>query len=71
MSTPLTHPYPSHGTFATGGCDGGVSLWDGQAKKKLAQLPRMPTSIASLAFNHDGSLLAIACSYTFEQGDKE
>ena len=24
--------------------------------------------IACLAFNHDGTKLAIACSYTFEQG---
>ena len=31
----------------------------------------LPLSIASLAFNHDGSLLAIASSYTFEEGEKD
>lgn len=29
------------------------------------------TSIASLAFNYDGSLLAVAASYTYEEGEKE
>jgi cell cycle arrest protein BUB3 len=38
------------GTFATGGCDGIVNLWDGENKKRLSQLPPYPTSIASLAF---------------------
>ena len=27
-------------------------------------------SIAALAFNHDGSQLVIASSYTFEEGEK-
>ena len=98
------------GTFATGGCDGGVGefkrlrysllivppeahpdssrfsfshessgflltlltvLWDGNHKKKLTALPSFPTSISALAFNYDGSELAIASSYTFEEGDRE
>ena len=40
-------------------------------KKKLFSLPKFPTSIAALAFNHDGSELAIASSYTFEEGERE
>lgn len=40
-------------------------------KKKLMSLPRFPTSIAALAFNWDGSELAIASSYTFEEGERE
>jgi len=40
-------------------------------KKKLTILPSFPTSIAALAFNHDGSELAIASSYTFEEGERE
>lgn len=63
--------HPVHGTFATGGCDGIVNIWDGAAKKRLCQLHRYPTSIASVAFNSDGSLLAIASSYTFEEGQKD
>eukprot|EP01132_Coremiostelium_polycephalum_P004005 gene4005-5008_t len=63
--------HPIHGTFATGGCDGNVYLWDGQNRKRLFFLKRFPTSISSMAFNSDGSLLAIASSYTFEEGEKD
>lgn len=48
-----------------------VNVWDGQNKKRLAQILKYPTSVAALAFNPDGSLLAVASSYTFEAGDKE
>uniref|UniRef100_A0A7R9UC44 Mitotic checkpoint protein BUB3 n=1 Tax=Pinguiococcus pyrenoidosus TaxID=172671 RepID=A0A7R9UC44_9STRA len=63
--------HPLFGTFATGGCDGGVSIWDGANKRRIIGLKNFPTSIASLAFNQDGTLLAIASSYTFEQGEIE
>ena len=56
---------------AGGGSDGGVSLWDGAHKKRLAQLQPFPTSVAALAFNTDGSKLAIASSYCFEEGEKD
>jgi len=59
------------GTFATGGCDGYVNVWDGEHKKRLCQLHKYPSSIAALAFSEDGSMLAIASSYTFEEGEKE
>jgi len=62
--------HPIHGTFVTGGCDGVVNAWDGLRKKRISQLPSYPTSIASLAFNKDGSLLAVAASYTFEEGQQ-
>ncbi|KAI4880734.1 hypothetical protein NFI96_004430 [Prochilodus magdalenae] len=58
-----------HNTFATGGSDGFVNIWDPFNKKRLCQFHRYPTSIASLAFSNDGSLLAIASSYMQEQGD--
>ena len=60
--------HPIHGTFATGGCDGFVYTWDGNAKKRLAHFARYPTSVASIDFSADGSLLAVAASYTFEKG---
>eukprot|EP00116_Pleurobrachia_bachei_P011159 sb/3471421/ len=60
-----------YNTFATGGCDGFVNIWDSANKKRLCQLRKMPTSIASLCFNQDGTMLAIASSYTFELGDME
>jgi len=63
--------HPTYGTFASGGCDGFVNIWDGDNKKRLCQFRKYPTSIASLAFNRDGTRLAIASSYTFEEGDKD
>ena len=55
-----------HNTFATGGSDGFVNIWDGYNKKRLCQFHRFPTSIASLSFSADGTVLAIACSYMYE-----
>ena len=63
--------HPQFGTFATGGCDGLVNIWDGANRKRIHQLARFPTSIASLAFSENGQWLAIASSYTFEEGEKE
>lgn len=43
-------------------------MWDWSAKKRLTQLPPYATSIAALAFSRDGGSLAIAASYTFDEG---
>lgn len=59
------------GTFATGGGDGVVNIWDGANKKRLHQISGYPTSVAALAFDAAGSLLAVAASYTHEQGERE
>lgn len=61
--------HPLHGTFATGGCEGHVYVWDGERKKRICALGRYPTSIASLAFSPSGEMLAIASSYTYENGE--
>lgn len=55
-----------HNTFATGGSDGFVNIWDGFNKKRLCQFHRYPTTIAALSFSADSSVLAIATSYMFE-----
>lgn len=60
--------HPWYGTFASGGADRTISVWDGQNKKRLAYY-KYPSSIAALAFNHTGSVLAVASSYTFEEGE--
>jgi cell cycle arrest protein BUB3 len=48
-----------------------VNIWDGKNQRKLIQFRKYPTSISALQFNNDGSMLAIASSYTFEQGEQE
>ncbi|KAL1060805.1 hypothetical protein V6Z11_1Z068300 [Gossypium hirsutum] len=45
-------------------------MWDGNNKKRLYQYSKYPTSIAALSFSRDGRLLAVASSYTFEEGEK-
>jgi len=63
--------HPVHGTFATGGGDGVVSVWDGLSMKRLWRLPPFATSISSLAFSANGHQIAIGVSYDFSQGAKE
>lgn len=52
-----------YNTFATGGSDGFVGIWDGKNKKRLVQFHKYPTSISSVCFSQDGSILAIASSH--------
>ena len=72
--------HPVHGTFATGGGDGVYNIWDADQKKRLYQSTKYPTSISSLSFCVEGketsdgackTLLAVASSYTFEQGERD
>lgn len=62
--------HPSLGTFATGGCDGTVAVWDPRAQKRLASYPALPSSVASLDVSADGARLAVASSYTGEAGER-
>lgn len=61
----------THGTFATGGGDGHVCTWDGVARKRIFQYPRAATSIASIDLAPDESHMAVAVSYTFEEGQRD
>ena len=60
--------HPVHGTFASGGGDGVVALWDGVAKRRLRQYQKYPASVAALAFSGDGKFLAVGVSPGFEDG---
>ncbi|KAL2120868.1 hypothetical protein VTJ04DRAFT_4895 [Mycothermus thermophilus] len=60
--------HPVHGTFASGGGDGTVALWDAEAKRRMRQYQRFPESVAALAFSGDGKLLAIGVCPGFETG---
>ncbi|KAL1405067.1 mitotic spindle checkpoint protein Bub3 [Vanrija albida] len=55
--------HPIHNTFASGGSDGVLSIWDHNAKKRMRLYPKYPTAISALAFSPDGSKLAIGVSY--------
>ena len=60
--------HPIHGTFASGGGDGVVALWDGIAKRRIRQYQKYPSSVAALAFSNDGKYLIIGISPGFEDG---
>ncbi|CAH9083142.1 unnamed protein product [Cuscuta epithymum] len=60
----------SSGSFVTGDNEGYVIIWDAWHKKRLFELPRHPNSIASLAYNHDGLLLAVASSYSYQEANE-
>ncbi len=55
--------------FASAGSDGIVSIWDPKAKKRLRQLNKFNNPVSSVAFSCDGSRLAIASSYTWDEGE--
>jgi cell cycle arrest protein BUB3 len=54
--------HPIHGTFASGGGDGGIALWDGVAKRRIKAYPKLPHSVEAMAFSPDGKNLAIGVS---------
>lgn len=60
--------HPIHGTFASGGGDGFVALWDGIGKRRIRQYQRYNSSVAALSFSGDGRYLALGISPGFEDG---
>lgn len=63
--------HPVHGTFATGGGDGVVAIWDALAKRRIRIYPKLASSVAAMSFSSDGRYLAIAISPGFEDGKDE
>ncbi|POR31450.1 Mitotic checkpoint protein BUB3.2 [Tolypocladium paradoxum] len=60
-----------HGTFASGGGDGTVALWDAVAKRRLKQYQKFPNNVAALSFSNDGKYLAIGVCPGFETGQDD
>ena len=58
-----------YNTFASGGSDGMVSLWDHYAKKRLKQIPRQASAVTALAYSPSGDKLAIGVSYCWDDGE--
>jgi cell cycle arrest protein BUB3 len=48
--------------LATGGSDGTVAVWDHRAKKRIKLYNRLSSAISALAFDADGTQLAIGVS---------
>ncbi|KAI1007919.1 hypothetical protein K3495_g296 [Podosphaera aphanis] len=63
--------HPIHGSFASGGGDGIVALWDAEAKRRIRQYQKYPASIAALSFSCDGNYLAIGVCPGFENGQED
>ncbi|KAH9327043.1 hypothetical protein KI387_007221, partial [Taxus chinensis] len=62
--------HPTDGRFVTGNNEGYCILWDRKRKIRLHEYARYPASIASLSYNRDGQLLAVAASYNYREHDK-
>lgn len=62
--------HPNYNTFASGGSDTTVSIWDHKVKKRLRQYTRYSAPVAALAFSADGARLAIGASYTWDAGEE-
>ena len=60
--------HPVYGTFASGGGDGFVALWDGVTKRRIRQYQKYSSSVAALSFSGNGRYLAVAVSPGFEDG---
>lgn len=60
-----------HGTFATGGGDGVIALWDAQTKRRIRQYPKQVASVAALDFSPDSKYVAVGVSPGFEDGAEE
>ncbi|TVY43440.1 Mitotic checkpoint protein [Lachnellula occidentalis] len=63
--------HPVHGTFASGGGDGVVALWDANAKRRIRQYQKYPTSVAALCFSSDGKYLAVGVCPGFENDQED
>lgn len=61
------HPV-QQSTFATGGGDGVIALWDAKTKRRIRQYAKLPSSIAAMEFSPDGRSLAVGISPGFEDG---
>ncbi|KAF9648783.1 WD40 repeat-like protein [Thelephora ganbajun] len=60
--------HPVHGTLATCGSDGTVSIWDKDARTRMKTFNAVPSPIVSASFNHTGTIFAYAAAYDWSRG---
>lgn len=64
--------HPVYGkTFASGGGDGTVALWDAEAKRRMKQYQNFGNSVASLSFSKNGKYVAVGVCPGFETGQED
>lgn len=63
--------HPDHATFATGGGDGHVALWDAESKRRMKQYQKFPENVNALAFSPNGRYLAIGTCPGFQTGQED
>lgn len=63
--------HPVHGTFATGGGDGAIALWDAQTKRRVRQYHKLDSGIFDMEFSPDGKYLAVGISPGMETGKEQ
>jgi len=64
--------HPTNGNLFSGCSNGRVICWDLKQKRKVFELPKQyETSISSMDFNSDGSILAVSSSYMWDKGQCE
>ena len=62
--------HPTFGTLATCAGDGGVHIWDKDAKRSCKAYPIQPNDlpVTACSFNRNGTLLAFAHGYDWAKG---
>lgn len=60
--------HPVHGTFATGGGDGVVCLWDANTRRRVRMYKISEASVSALDFSLDGKYMVTGISPGFEKG---
>lgn len=63
--------HPNFNSFASGGGDGYVALWDAVAKRRIRQYQKYAASIAALCFSSDGKFLAVGVCPGFENEQED
>ncbi|ONK80194.1 uncharacterized protein A4U43_C01F14940 [Asparagus officinalis] len=62
--------HPFNKTFVTGDNEGHTIIWNAESRKRLFEIGRHPNSVASLAFNQGGQVLAVASSHTYQEANE-
>ncbi|OHT06580.1 Mitotic checkpoint protein bub3 [Tritrichomonas foetus] len=64
--------HPTTGILTSSSSHGNIYFWDIENKRKLTEIQSpFNTSVSAMEYNDNGSLLAIAYSYTWEKGEIE